>query len=156
MQVWSRDPNSFKLTRSNLPSKSEPKSDPVMAQPTLLQERFYPMRTSLPSCIRLPEANGNNFELKLQFINTLSKFHSLEFENTYFFIREFEEVCLMMSMHYLVDDAVRLRFISFALKDLTMKWLSVDSITSWDDFVKAFFKKLYPIYKIALIRKNSM
>ena len=110
-----------------------------MDQPISLQERFYPMKTSLPSCIRLPEANGNSFELKLQFINTLPKFHSLESEDAYFFIKEFEEVCVMMSIHYLGDDAIRLRFIPFALKDLAKKWLyslEVDSNTSWDDFVK--------------------
>ena len=51
----------------------------------------------------------------------------------------------MMSIHYLGDDAVRLRFVSFALKDLAKKGLynlAVDSITSWDDFVKAFLKKI--------------
>jgi len=65
----------------------------------------------------------------------------------------------MMSIHHLGEDAVRLRFVSFALKDLATKWLynlAVDSITSWDDFVKAFLKKFYPIHKIALIRKNIM
>ena len=65
-----------------------------MAQPTSLQDRFYPMRISLPSCIRLLEANGNNFELKPQFINTLPKFYSLGSEDEYFFLREFEKYTL--------------------------------------------------------------
>jgi len=34
--------------------------------------------------------------------------------------------------------------------------LAVDFITSWDDFVKVFLKKFYPIHKTALIRKNIM
>jgi len=57
------------------------------------------------------------------------------------------------------DDAVRLRFIPFSLKDLAKKWLyslAADSVTTWDDFVKAFLKKFYPIHKTALIRKNIM
>jgi len=65
----------------------------------------------------------------------------------------------MMSIHQLEDDAVRLYFVPFALKDLAKKWLyslTVDSITSWDDFIKAFLKKFYPIHKTALIRKNIM
>jgi len=65
----------------------------------------------------------------------------------------------MMSIHHLEDDSVRLCFVPFALKDLAKKWLYnlvVDSITSWDDFIKAFSKKFYPIHKIALIRKNIM
>jgi len=130
--------------------------EPVMAS---LQDRFYLIRTSLPSCIKLPEANGNNFELKPQFINTLSKFHGLESEDAYFFVREFEEVCLLMCITQLGDDVVRLRFIPFSLKDLTKKWLyslAIDSVTTWDDFVKAFLKKFYPIHKTVLIRKNIM
>ena len=54
---------------------------------------------------------------------------------------------------------MRLRFIPFALKDLAKKWLyslAVDLISTWDDFVKVFLKKLYPIHKTALIRKNIM
>ena len=86
-----------------------------------LQDRIYPMRTSLPSCIQFPEANDNSFELKPQFLNTLPNFHGLESEYAYFFIREFEKVCIMMSIHHLGDDAVRLRFVPLALKNLTKK-----------------------------------
>ena len=65
----------------------------------------------------------------------------------------------MMRIPQLGDDAVRLRFIPFSLKDLAKKWLyslAADSVTTWDDFVKAFLKKFYPIHKTALIRKNIM
>jgi len=68
-------------------------------------------------------SNGNNFELKQQFINTLLKYHSLESEDAYFFIREFEEVCLLMMILQLGDDSVNLRFVPLALKDLEKKWL---------------------------------
>ena len=98
-----------------------------------LQDRFYPIRTSLPSCIKLSEANGNNFELNPQFINTLPKFHGLESEDAYFFVREFEEVRLMMCIPQLGDNAIRLLFIPFFLKDLAKKWLyslTVDSVTT--------------------------
>ena len=101
MQWWSRDPNTSRLTRNTSPPKQEPKSDPVMAQPTSLQDRFYPMRTLLPSCIQLSLVGEHNFELKPQFVNTLPKFHSLESEDAYFFIREIEKVYLMMKSHTL-------------------------------------------------------
>jgi len=130
-----------------------------MANHISLQDKFYPVRTSLPSCILLSEANGNNFKLKSQFINTFPRFHGLKSEDTYFLIREFEEVCLMMRIPQLGEDAVRLRFILFALKDIAKKWLynlPASSISSWDDFVKVFLKKFYPIHKTALIRKNIM
>ena len=108
MQVWSRDPNSSRLTRHTSPPKFEPRPDPVMAQSTSLQDRFYPIRTSLPSCISLPSVGEHNFELKPQFINTLPKFHGLESEDAYFFIREFEEVCLIMKIPHLVHDGTEL------------------------------------------------
>ena len=64
-----------------------------------------------------------------------------------------------MKISHLVDDAIRLRFVPFALKDLAKKWLyslMASSITSWDCFIKVFLKKFYPIYKTALVRKNIM
>ena len=124
MQSWSRDPNTFRLTRNTSPPKQESKPDPVMTQPTSLQDMFYPIRTTLPSCIQLSLVGEHNFEPKPQFINTLPKFHSLESKYAYFFIREFEEVCLMMKISHLADDAIRLRFVLFALKDLAKKWLT--------------------------------
>ena len=65
----------------------------------------------------------------------------------------------MMRILQLGEDAVRLRFIPFALKDMAKKWLynlAISSISSWDDFVKVFLKKFYPIYKTALIREIIM
>ena len=57
------------------------------------------------------------------------------------------------------QTVVRLRSIPFALKDLAKKWLyslTVDLVSTWDDFVKVFLKKFYPIRKTSLIRKNIM
>ena len=65
----------------------------------------------------------------------------------------------MMKIPHLADDAIRLRFIPFALKDLAKKWLyslAAGSITSWDGVIKVFLKKFYPIHKTALVRKNIM
>ena len=90
--MWSRDPNTSMLTRNTSPPKQESKPDPVMTQPTSLQDRFYPIRITLPSCIQLPSVGEHNFELKSQFINTLPKFHGLESEDAYFLVREFKEV----------------------------------------------------------------
>jgi len=121
MQAWSRDPNASRLTRNTSPPKQESKPDQVMTQPTSLQDRFYLIRTTLPSCIQLPSVSEHNFELKPQFINTLPKFHGLNFKDAYFFIREFEEVRLLMKIPHLVNDAIRLRFVPFAFKDLEKK-----------------------------------
>ena len=65
----------------------------------------------------------------------------------------------MMRIQQLGDDAIRLRFVPYALKNLAKKWLyslAENSITSCDTFVKAFLKKFYPIHKTTLMRKNIM
>ena len=63
-----------------------------------------------------------------------------------------------MRMPQLGDDVIRLCSF-YSLKDLAKKWLyslTVDSNTSFDNFVKVFLKEFYPIHKTALIRKNIM
>ena len=103
-----------------------------MAQLPSLQDRFYPIGTSLPSCIQLPDVGDDQFELKSQYINTLPKFHGFESQDANFFIRKFEEVCLM-TIPNLKVDVVKLRFVPFSLKNLANKWLyslEVGSISS--------------------------
>ena len=73
------------------------------------------MRTLLPSCIQVRSVGEHNFEIKPQFINTLPKFHGLESEDAYFFIREFEEVCLMMKIPHLADDAITVSYTHLTL-----------------------------------------
>ena len=90
MSAWLRDPFTSRLTRTS--SLPEQKPDSHMTQSPSLQDRFYPIMTSLPSCIQLPDEGVEQFELKPQYINTLPKFHGLESEDAYFFIREFEDV----------------------------------------------------------------
>ena len=82
MQEWSRDPVTSRLVRNtSLAPTPPPEIDPITANHVSLQDKFYPIRTSLTSCILLPEANGNNFKLKPEFINTLPRFHGLESED---------------------------------------------------------------------------
>ena len=139
MQVWSRDPNSSRLTRNTSPPKFETQPDLVKDRLTSLQDRFYPIRTSLPSCIQLSSVGEYNFELKPQFINTLPKFHSIESEDAYFFIMKFEEVCLMIKIPHLVDDAIRLRFVPFVRKNI-MQFKQEPSEPFWRYFER--FKDL--------------
>jgi len=159
MQVCSRDLTTSRLVRKTLQAPTLPEdSHPIMANHISLQDKFFPIRTTLHSCIQLPETNGNNFELKSQIINTLPKFHGMESEDVYFFIRKFEEVCLLMIIPQLGEDAVRLWFILFALKELAKKWLyslTVGSISSWNDFLKVFLKNFTQSIRPLSSRKIS-
>ena len=100
---------------------------------------------------------GNNFELKPNFISMLPKFSGSNSEEAYIFIREFEDACSLLRMQQLTDDAIKLHVITFALRDDAKKWLYSlphNSITTWDEFVKAFLKKYYPNHKTARIRNE--
>ena len=51
-----------------------------------------PKGGSAPSCIIFPP-NANNFNFNPGMIALLPRFHGLEYENPYLYIKEFEEVC---------------------------------------------------------------
>jgi len=154
MSAWSRDSVTSRLIRNS--SYPELKPNPHLAQPPSLQDRFFPIRTSLPSYIRSDERD-NQFELKPQYINTLPKFHGFESDDAHFFIREFEKVCLMMKIANLRVDAVKLHFVPFSLKGKEIALQSKSgSISSWDNFIKAVLKKFYPVHKTTQIRKSIL
>ena len=80
----------------------------------------------------------------------LPKFTSSDSKDTYMFISEFQEVYVMMKIQQFCDDANKLRFIPFSLKGNSNKWLynlPTNLISKWDEFVKIFLKKFYPIHK---------
>ena len=97
--------------------------EPTMTEPVemILMDRCYPQRTSNPLCIKLPIANGNNYKLKPHYISMLPRFAGKEAEDTYIFIREFQEVCAMMKIQQLSENVIKLHFIPFALKDQAKK-----------------------------------
>jgi len=63
-------------------------------------------------------------------------------------------VCAMMKVQQLSDDAVKLWFVPFALRDNAKKWLyslATNSITMLAEFVTVFLKKFFPMHKAARI-----
>ena len=85
MQQWIRD-NTHRLIRF------EPIIEIEHPNPPVLHDMCYPIRNAIPSCIRLPEATGANFELRPHYINMLPKFLGNKTEDAYIFISEFEEM----------------------------------------------------------------
>ena len=152
MPVWVRNSDN-RLVRAEIEN-----SEMVVVTPTpVLMDRCYPPRSAMPSCILLPAATGDHYELKPQYIGMLPKFSGLDTDDAYLFINEFEEVCAMFRIQQLTEDAVKLRFIPFALKDLAKKWmygLPTNSITKWEEFVTVFLKKFFPRHKTAKFRSE--
>ena len=107
MSDLSRD-ESGRLIRVDL--KIAEMTDQLGSTPVLM-DRCYHSHSINPSCIKLPEASGNNFELKPQYIAMLPKFHGMDSEDTYVFITEFEEVCAMFKIQQLSEDVVKLWFV---------------------------------------------
>jgi len=71
----------------------------------------------------------------------LPKFSGLESDDVYMFISEFEEVCATMKIQQLSDDAVKLRFIPFALRNNAKKWmysLATNSISTGQSSLQSF------------------
>ena len=61
MLVWIRDSTHCHI---RVEPKETKMGEEVYNPPFALESRCYLVRTAQPSCIRLPHANGNNFELK--------------------------------------------------------------------------------------------
>ena len=120
-------------------------------------DRIFPDRVSVPSCITLPAHVGNHFEIHSSHINTLPKFGNFESDDPYIFLTKFEQVCAIIKLQQLCEDGMKFRLISFSLTDYAEKWLyslPSNSIKSWDEFIKIFLKKFYPLEKTTKIRNE--
>ena len=85
----------------------------------------------------------------------LPKFTGLEY--AFFFLREFEEVCSMKHFPNIAIDIVRMKLIPFVLKDSAKCWMygfAVNSVTSWNDFVRLFLRKYFPNAKTVKLRNE--
>src|SRR6516165_2888819 len=164
MSAWERDESSGRLIRRDpmtdnstntqespqlIIMNNEDNHEDIIIPPITLRDRCFPSRISQSSCIRITPTIAN-IELKLNIINLLPIF--TETTDAYVFIREFKEVCGGMTKTQ--QDAVNLRYISFALKDDAKKWLYSlpnNSIHTWEEFVRVFLKKYYPNSKTTKI-----
>jgi len=72
-------------------------------------------------------------------------------------ISEYKEVCTVMKIQRLSDDAIKLRFIPFSLRDNAKKWLysmATNSIITWAKFIAIFQKKFFPMHKTTMIQSE--
>jgi hypothetical protein len=65
----------------------------------------------------------SHFNFKLDIIQLLPIFHGLELENSYSYLREFEEVCNTYNDLNCSMNTIRLKLFSFSLKDKAKTWL---------------------------------
>ena len=121
-----------------------------------LNEIFYPPRSTLPSYFNLPALGANvNLKLEPHYIQMFPKFTRLE--DAYLFLSEFEQVCNKIHFHNVQIDMVKLRFVPFALKENTKRWmysLLANSISNWNDFVLVFLRKYFSNGKTAKLKNE--
>ena len=128
-------------------------SVPYLASPMEELERglrdYALSPVGIPSVIRLPAIQANNFELKpitLQLIQNI-QFMGLsnEYPNTN--ISNLLEVFDTVKYNRVSDDAIFLRLFLFSLKDKVKHWLNSeppDSNTTWNSWVHKFLSQIFP------------
>ncbi|XP_026410828.1 uncharacterized protein LOC113306058 [Papaver somniferum] len=124
--------------------------------PRSLKDYMYPTRASQPSCIVLPETAGQ-FELKASTIHMLHVFRGVDAENPYHHVREFEEICGTLRFTQMPEESLKLRLFPFYLKEKAKSWLyslQPESIRTWDDLTKEFFRKFFQNHKTATIHQS--
>ena len=108
----------------------------------------------MQSMIRRPAIQANNFEIKaitLQLIQNI-QFMGLPHEDPYTHISNFLEVCDTIKYNGVSDEVICLHLFPSSLKDRAKDWLNSEppnSITSWNELVKKFLPKFFPLAKTA-------
>jgi hypothetical protein len=124
---------------------------------TSLWELFAPVATRSHSCIVLPPTNTTHYDLKPHVIQMLPSFYGLDYENPYSHVKKFKNICATTKFQNFSEEAVHLRLFPFSLHDRAMEWLDSNapgSITSWEELLKQFYNKFFPMYKVNEARKE--
>jgi hypothetical protein len=122
-----------------------------------LQELFTPVATSSHSCIVLPLTNATHYDLKPHVIQMLPSFYGLDHENPYSHVKKFKNICATTKFQNFSEEVVHLRLFPFSLHDRAMEWLdsnALGSITSWEELLKKFYNKFFPMSRVNEARKE--
>jgi hypothetical protein len=122
-----------------------------------LRKLFAPVATTSHSCIVLPPTNATHYDLKPHVIQMLPAFYSLDHENPYSHVKKFKNICATTKFQKFSEEAVHLRLFPFSLHDRAMQWLNYNapgSITSWEELLKQFYNKFFPISRVNEAKKE--
>jgi hypothetical protein len=122
-----------------------------------LRELFAPVATRSHLCIMLPPTNATHYDLKPHVIQMLPSFYGLDHENPYSHVKKFKNICATTKFQNFSEEAVHLRLFLFSLHDRAMEWLdsnALGSITSWEEWLKQFYNKFFPMSRVNVARKE--
>jgi len=111
------------------------------------------------SSIAQPAVDANNFELKPALISMVqqSLFSESPLEDPNLHLLVFLEVCDTLKLNGVSNDAIRLHFFPFSLRDKArdcLRSLPSSCITTWDELTRALLTKFFPPSKTASLRNQ--
>ncbi|CAN6447168.1 unnamed protein product [Victoria cruziana] len=89
----------------------------------LLREFFIPTEYDRGTGGMGPHIGAVHYEIKVSTINMLPSFQELASEDPYRYLDELLDVCAMVRISHIEDDAMRLRLFPFSLKEKAKDWL---------------------------------
>ncbi|KAM2498955.1 hypothetical protein PS1_041166 [Malus domestica] len=113
-----------------------------------------------PLCIQYPlaaQGKAEEFELKSSLLHHIPKFHGLSMEDPNKHLKEFEVVCLSMTLVTVDESILKMKAFPFSLMDKAKDWLyelAPSTVTSWESMKRAFLEKFFPTSRIILLRKK--
>jgi hypothetical protein len=124
---------------------------------TSLWELFAPTAVSSHSCMVLPPTNATHYDLKPHVIQMLPCFYGLEHENPYSHVKKFRSITAKTKFQNFSEESVNLRLFPLSLYDKATEWLdsmAPSSITSWEELLKQFYNKFFPMSRVNEARKE--
>jgi hypothetical protein len=124
---------------------------------TSLRELFAPTAVNSHSCIVLPPTNATHYDLKSHVIQMLPSFYGLDHENPYSHVKKFINICATTEFQNFSEESIHLRLFPFSVHDRAEEWLDSNtpgSITSWEEFLKQFYNKFFPMSRVNEVRKE--
>jgi hypothetical protein len=102
-----------------------------------------------------------HYEVKPRIINLVATnhFRGLEDDNPYIHIKEFTMICNMVQQEGVLAAWFKWNLFPFSLEDEARRWYTlvfVEVKGSWDELVKKFLSKFFPIRKVQDLRRQVL
>jgi hypothetical protein len=122
-----------------------------------LRELFAPTAVSSHLCKVLPPTNATHYDLKPHVIQMLPSFYGLDHENPYSHVKKFRSITATTKFQNFSEESINLRLFPFSLHDRATEWLdslAPGSITSWEELLKQFYHRFFPMSRVNEARKE--
>ena len=119
-----------------------------------MRDHIHRPRVSAPSCIIPP---AEDVAVRPYLVPLLPIFHSIENENPYTHIRDFDEVCITFKEGMMDMDLLKLKAFPLTLKDKANIWLNSlrpRTIRNWVELQEEFLKKFFSAHKTNNLKRQ--